>query len=78
MVTISPKQRQILGREVLVLDMARELLLKSGYHGLTMARVAEAVGCSKATVYQHFSCKEEIIIALAGQSVEKQTWQESE
>ncbi len=39
---------------------------------MTMARIADAMGYSKGTIYQHFSCKEEIIIALACQSVDKQ------
>lgn len=72
MKTLSPKQQEILQREQDVLRIARDLLLERGYHGLTMARVAEAADCSKATIYQHFSCKEEIIIALATESVEIQ------
>lgn len=66
------KQREIREREELVLTVARKMLLESGYHGLTMARVAAAVEYSKGTIYQHFSCKEDIIVALATQSVDKQ------
>ena len=72
MKTLSPKQQEILNREGVILRIARDLLLERGYHGLTMARVAEAAECSKATIYQHFSCKEEIITALATESVEIQ------
>jgi AcrR family transcriptional regulator len=72
MKTLSPKKREIIRRESRVLELARGILLKRGYHGLTMARIAKAAGCSKATVYQHFPCKEEIIVALATESVEIQ------
>ena len=72
MAGLSPKQREIRDREVQILDIARRLLIERSYHGLTMARVAEETGCSKATIYQHFGCKEEIITALAVQSVDKQ------
>ena len=72
MVAISKKRREILAREEAVLVVARRLLLRDGYHGLTMARVAEAVDCAKATVYQHFSCKEEMILALAEWSAARQ------
>lgn len=72
MKTLSPKQQDILNRENLLLHVARRLFQKDGYHGLTMARVADELGCAKATVYQHFSCKEEIIIALATECVDKQ------
>ncbi|MBX7256530.1 MAG: TetR/AcrR family transcriptional regulator [Candidatus Hydrogenedentes bacterium] len=71
-VFISEKRREILEREELLLDIARRILLKSGYHGLTMARIGEAAECSKGTVYQHFSCKEDLIVALATRSVDKQ------
>ncbi|MCP4642234.1 MAG: helix-turn-helix transcriptional regulator [bacterium] len=47
------------------LDIARELLVERGYHGLTMDRIADATEYSKGTIYQHFRCKEEVIVALA-------------
>ena len=72
MTKLSVKKREILNREGLVLKAARDILLKRGYHGLTMARIATAAGCPKATVYKHFPCKEEVIIALATESVEVQ------
>jgi len=72
MPVLTSKQKEIVRREALILESARALLLDRGYHGLTMARIGTALGCAKATVYQHFRCKEEIIIALAVQSVDKQ------
>jgi AcrR family transcriptional regulator len=72
MATLSPKQREMRERGVALLDAARSILLERGYHGLTMARIAQAVDCAKATVYQHFPCKEEIIIALAHRSIRLQ------
>ncbi|HPV38223.1 MAG TPA: helix-turn-helix domain-containing protein, partial [Candidatus Hydrogenedentes bacterium] len=68
MPVLTPKQREIREREERLLDVARELILAQGYHGLTMARIGNRLGVAKATVYQHFSCKEEVIIALAGRS----------
>ena len=72
MPVLTPKQREIREREERLLDVARELILAQGYHGLTMARIGNRLGVAKATVYQHFSCKEEVIIALAGRSVDLQ------
>lgn len=69
---LSKKKREILERRETLLDLARQMLFERGYHGLTMARLAEAIDHSKATVYQQFSCKEEIIIALACRSVDAQ------
>lgn len=69
--TQTRKQREIQEREEKILDVSRPLLIAQGYHGLSMDRVAAALQYSKGTIYNHFSCKEEIIIALANQTTEK-------
>jgi AcrR family transcriptional regulator len=62
---LTEKQREILDREGLILQAARELLAEGGYLGLTMDRIAERIGTSKPTVYHHFSSKEEVIMGVA-------------
>lgn len=71
MLTLSSKQRRILEREALVLRTARKQLLERGYYGLTMERVAVAAEVPKGTMYQRFACKEDIILALARQALER-------
>lgn len=71
MPTLTPKQREILDREQRILAVARPMIVREGYHGLNMDRIAEQVGYSKGTIYNHFANKEEIILALALQTVEK-------
>ncbi len=71
MATLTPKQREILEREAKILDVARPMVVREGYHGLNMDKIAEKVSYSKGTIYNHFSCKEEIIIALAVQNSAK-------
>lgn len=61
---LSGKQREIRQRDARFIEAAQSLLLRVGYHGLTMAQVAEATGFSKGTVYNHFACKEELVVAL--------------
>ena len=73
MSTQSRKQREIQERQARILEISRPMLIQEGYHGLSMDRVAEALEYSKGTIYNHFSCKEEIIIALAIQTTEKRT-----
>ena len=73
MQTLTPKKREILERESRILEVARPMVVREGYHGLNMDRIAEEVQYSKGTIYNHFSCKEEIIIALAIQNVSKRT-----
>lgn len=72
MATSARKQRELQQREELILDVARKMLLEGGYLGLNMDRIAEATEYSKGTIYQHFSCKEEVLSALCIQSLDKQ------
>ncbi len=65
MVEITRKQREVQERESRILAVARPLVVTEGYHGLSMDKVAEAIEYSKGTIYNHFGCKEEIILALA-------------
>lgn len=71
MPTSERKRRQIEAREELILDVARKMLVESGYRGLNMDRIAESVEYSKGTVYQHFTCKEDLVIALSIQTMAK-------
>ena len=64
MATQTRKAREREAREALILDAAETLVAERGYLGMNMDLVAEAVEYSKGTVYQHFSCKEELLAAL--------------
>jgi len=69
--TLSRKQREIEQREVRILELARSMIVEQGYHGLSMDRIAHALEYSKGTIYQHFSCKEEVLMALVNQALER-------
>lgn len=55
----------------MILDAARELLLERGYLNLNMDQIAAQTEYSKGTIYQHFTCKEDVLMELAFQTVEK-------
>ncbi|MDH5426791.1 MAG: TetR/AcrR family transcriptional regulator [Nitrospirota bacterium] len=65
------KKREYAQRETLVIDTARTLLLEVGYIDLNMDRIAELTEYSKGTIYQHFSCKEEILVQMLIQSAQQ-------
>lgn len=65
------KEREIVERESRILGIARQIVVKDGYHGLSMDRIAEAIDYSKGTIYNHFPCKEEIIVALGIETMER-------
>jgi len=70
MSTTTRKQKEIRQREAYLLDVARRMLMEQGFAGLSMDRLAEATEYSKGTIYQHFSTKEDLVAALAVQSIE--------
>ncbi len=73
MQTLTRKQREIKDREAQILSVARQMLVEGGYLGLSMDAIAATLEYSKGTIYNHFACKEEIIIALAIETMEKRT-----
>jgi AcrR family transcriptional regulator len=70
--TRSPrKQQEIEAREKKILEVAAKMFLESGYHGLNMDEIAREIGCAKGTVYGHFRNKEDILMEMASQGVNK-------
>ena len=67
----SRKDRERQDREAKILQLARGMLREVGYLGLSMDRIAAEMEYSKGTIYQHFCNKEEIILALANEALEK-------
>jgi len=62
---LTRKQRELLEREQLILDMAQSIINEEGYSHLNMDRIAARVEYSKGTIYNHFSNKEEIISGIS-------------
>ncbi len=67
---LSRKQREIQQREQQVLTLARPILVAEGYQALSMDRLASKMEYAKGTLYNHFPNKEEIVAALAIESLE--------
>ena len=60
MPTHSYKERERLRREQEILAAAEKMLVERGYAALTMDDLADAVGISKPTLYQHFKSKDDL------------------
>jgi TetR/AcrR family transcriptional regulator, mexJK operon transcriptional repressor len=54
-----------------ILAAAKEMFLESGFGAVSMDAIARAAGVSKATVYAHFSGKEELFGAVIGRECER-------
>ena len=70
MVTLSRKQREIQQREAQILELARPIVLSEGFQALSMERLAVKMEFAKGTLYNHFRNKEEIVAALALESMQ--------
>lgn len=69
--TLTPKQAEIRSRESRILQLARPMVAEQGLAGLSMEAIAKQMAYAKGTIYNHFACKEEILLALAIQANEK-------
>ncbi len=59
------KERELRSRDELYFGVARRIFLEEGFHSLTLGRIAEDTGFSRATVYERFGCKENLMAELA-------------
>lgn len=58
------KARERAERERLIVDQADQMLLEQGYHGLNLDELADRIEYSKATIYNHFGSKEDLMAAV--------------
>jgi AcrR family transcriptional regulator len=58
------KQTQIAERETEILRIAGDILASHGPDALTMEKILERVSFSKGTLYNHFTCREDLLVAF--------------
>jgi AcrR family transcriptional regulator len=71
MKTKNRREREFHQREEEFLELARRIITESGLVSFNMDRLAEATEYSKGTIYQHFGSKEDVLTALAVQSLNR-------
>ena len=55
-----------------LLDAARALLEERGYPGLTFGALADRTGLARPTVYEYFSSKDDLVVALCEREIARQ------
>jgi AcrR family transcriptional regulator len=65
------RQKQWDERQAAILDALTQLAATRGFANVTMDELADAVGISKATLYQHFKSKDAMLVALIGAHTER-------
>jgi TetR/AcrR family transcriptional regulator len=68
----APTAHQSAG-ELAILDAAVRLFSVHGYDGVSMRRIAEDAGVSKANIYHHFASKQALYFAIMRRSAEELT-----
>lgn len=63
------KRHAINQRELELIDIARGIIETEGLNALTMDRVTALCDYSKGTVYNHFSCKEDLLVAVSNEGL---------
>ncbi|MBX7256059.1 MAG: TetR/AcrR family transcriptional regulator [Candidatus Hydrogenedentes bacterium] len=58
------KQRELLQRDAMFFEVARRIFLDEGIHELTVSRLADVTGFSRATLYDRFGSKEGLLVEL--------------
>ena len=62
-VKISFKAQMLLAREDAIIKVVNQLLAEKGFEAMTVDEVAASVGIAKASLYKHFSSKEDLAAA---------------
>jgi AcrR family transcriptional regulator len=65
MKTLTRKERNFLDRENELIVLAMDIMHKDGVSNLTMDKLTAQSDFSKGTIYNHFSCKEDILSAIS-------------
>lgn len=60
---LSFKQRMMVAREDAIMQTVNRLLAEKGFEAMTVDEVAAQVGIAKASLYKHFSSKEDLAAA---------------
>jgi AcrR family transcriptional regulator len=53
-----------------ILEASAQIIRQKGYHAASMQDIAEAVNLQKASLYHHFSSKQEILLTLLDQALD--------
>jgi len=58
------KPELVAKRRQKISEVAMDLFLKNGYHGTTVRQICEASGVNRASIYDYFASKEDILVYL--------------
>ncbi|MDZ4370404.1 MAG: TetR/AcrR family transcriptional regulator [Phenylobacterium sp.] len=69
------RQATLEARRQVIIDAAAACARRSGFHGASMAEIAQAAGLSVGQIYRYFENKEAIVAAIVARDIaEMQAW----
>jgi AcrR family transcriptional regulator len=66
--TTQRKAQEVAERDQKLVRVALDMASRDGFHHLTLGKLAEEAGYSKGTVYNHFTCLEDLLVELSAES----------
>jgi AcrR family transcriptional regulator len=66
---LDPGRAKVVARRQQILEAACERVRRSGFHGASMAEIAQASGLSVGQIYRYFANKEAIVAAIVEQDL---------
>ena len=66
---LDPGRARVVARRQQILDSACDCVRRSGFHGASMAEIAQVSGLSVGVIYRYFANKEAIVAAIVEQDL---------
>ncbi|MFJ9105818.1 TetR/AcrR family transcriptional regulator [Streptomyces sp. NPDC102405] len=70
--TTQRKAQEVAERDQKLVRVALDMAGRDGFHNLTLGKLAEEAGYSKGTVYNHFTCLEDLLVEISAESARRQ------
>jgi len=70
-VELSAKKREIRSRGAQILKIGFDLLDSGGLENVRLDSIAERLGCTRSTLYNHYKNLEEVLVAMAASAVQR-------
>lgn len=67
--SLRERRRQLLREEII--DAAQRILMEKGFTAMSMEELAARAGVSKPTLYSQFTGKDELLVAIVSQSIDR-------
>ncbi|NAW90990.1 MULTISPECIES: TetR/AcrR family transcriptional regulator [unclassified Vibrio] len=65
-------QNRLTGRKLEIIEVSKKLFLSKGYDSTSIAMILTELGIAKGTLYHHFQSKDDILLAVITDTIDKE------